>query len=112
MLDEQLQELAPGAPTRSVTGTIDEHALRKGSRYWIGGGLIAFAVIGAIVWAIVAVFGVAGMVNDFQRVEVPGSATVGLDARKADRRDRRCARLRRRVRHRRRDAVDRDLHAA
>jgi hypothetical protein len=30
MLDEQLQELAPAAPTRSITGAIDEHALRKG----------------------------------------------------------------------------------
>ncbi len=52
------------------------------SGYWIGGGLIGLAVIGAIVWSFVAVFGVAGMVDDFQRVEVPGSAMVRLDARK------------------------------
>jgi hypothetical protein len=32
MLDEQLRELAAAAPTRSVTGAIDEHALGKGSR--------------------------------------------------------------------------------
>ncbi len=44
--------------------------------YWIGGALIAAAWIGAAVWAVLAFFGYTDQVNSFQRMTVPGTATV------------------------------------
>ncbi len=44
--------------------------------YWIGGGLIAVVCIGAAVWAILTYFGYLNQVNGFQRIIVPGTATV------------------------------------
>ena len=50
--------------------------------YWIGGGLLAVAVLGAILWAFVAARNVIAVVDDFQHVPAPGRATVELEARK------------------------------
>jgi hypothetical protein len=44
--------------------------------------LVAFAVIGAIVWVILAFGRIANTVDDFQRVAIPGRADVRLEARK------------------------------
>jgi hypothetical protein len=44
--------------------------------YWIGGGLIAAACIGAAVWAVLAFFGYVNQVNGFQRMTMPGTAIV------------------------------------
>jgi hypothetical protein len=46
--------------------------------YWIGGGLIAAACIGAVIWAALAFFGYTDQVNSFQRMTVPGTATVHI----------------------------------
>jgi hypothetical protein len=44
--------------------------------YWIGGALIAVACIGAAVWAVLAFAGYTNQVNSFQRMTVPGTASV------------------------------------
>ena len=44
--------------------------------YWIGGGLVAAAFLGAAVWVVLAFFGFMTQVNGFQRMTVPGTATV------------------------------------
>jgi hypothetical protein len=44
--------------------------------YWIGGGLAAAAFLGAAVWVVLAFFGFMNQVNGFQRMTVPGTATV------------------------------------
>jgi hypothetical protein len=46
--------------------------------YWIGGALIAAACIGAVIWAVLAFFGYTDQVNSFQRMTVPGTATVHI----------------------------------
>jgi hypothetical protein len=43
---------------------------------------VAFAVIGAIVWMVLAFGHISSMVDDFQRVPIPGKGDVRLDARK------------------------------
>jgi len=50
--------------------------------YWIGAGLIAIAVLGAILWAFLSVRNVIAVIDDFQHVPVPGRAGVELEARK------------------------------
>ena len=50
--------------------------------YWVGAGLLAVAVFGAILWAYVAARNVIGVVDDFRHVAIPGHAAVELDARK------------------------------
>ena len=44
--------------------------------YWIGGALVAAACVGAAAWVALAFFGLMNQVNDFQRMTVPGTATV------------------------------------
>src|SRR5690348_13955271 len=44
--------------------------------YWVGGGLAVAAVLGAAVWVVLAFFGLMNQVNGFQRMTVPGTATV------------------------------------
>jgi len=51
--------------------------------YWIGGGLIAFAVVGAILWGVFGVIGVVNAVDDFQRVPIPAARSVELGAEKS-----------------------------
>lgn len=51
----------PASPRRGVS--------RLG--YWVGGGLVAAACIGAVAWAVFALFGLTN-----QRMAVPGTATV------------------------------------
>jgi hypothetical protein len=50
--------------------------------YWIGGGLLACAVAGAILWGVVAFGHIISTIDDFQHVAIPASETVRLDARK------------------------------
>ncbi len=50
--------------------------------YWIGGGLLAVAVFGAILWAFLAARHVIAIVEDFHHVPLPGRAAVELEARK------------------------------
>jgi len=50
--------------------------------YWIGGGLIAAAVIGATLWAVLSFMATAGTVDDFVRAPAPGMARAELEARK------------------------------
>jgi hypothetical protein len=56
--------------------------LRRDFGYWSGGGLLAFAAIGAVAWVALAFGQIARTVDDFQRVSIPGSADVRLEARK------------------------------
>jgi hypothetical protein len=44
--------------------------------YWIGGALIAAGCIGAALWAVFAFVAYTNQVNGFQRMTVPGTATV------------------------------------
>jgi hypothetical protein len=44
--------------------------------YWAGGGLVVAACIGAAAWVVFAFFGLTNQVNGFQRMTVPGTATV------------------------------------
>ena len=56
----------PASPRRGVS--------RLG--YWVGGGLVAAACIGVVAWVVFAFFGLTNQVNGFQRMTVPGTATV------------------------------------
>ncbi len=49
--------------------------------YWIGGGLIAFGVVAALAWGVILYWHTAGVVNDFQRVAVPGQSVMLLEPR-------------------------------
>jgi hypothetical protein len=50
--------------------------------YWIGGGLIVFAVVVAVLWAVIAGAHLVSTIDDFQRVTIPGTKTVQLGAHK------------------------------
>jgi hypothetical protein len=47
--------------------------------YWIGGLLIVFGIVGAIVWFAVGLIGISNSVDDFARVPADGGGTVTLD---------------------------------
>ena len=59
-------------------------APRASSRagYWIGGALVAAGVLGAVLWFVTSLARVSGEVDDFQRLPLPGTATLRLEARK------------------------------
>ena len=65
---------------RAASSTIASVTTKAG--YWIGGGLMIVAVLGAILWAYGAARSVIGVVDDFQHVPVPGRTAVDLEARK------------------------------
>lgn len=50
--------------------------------YWIGGGLIVLGVLGAVLWFVSSLTSLRNEVDDFQRVAIPGEATMKLEARK------------------------------
>lgn len=50
--------------------------------YWIGGGLIVGAVVGAILWGVLSFVSIGNTLDDFARVQAPGSRAVALEARK------------------------------
>jgi hypothetical protein len=56
--------------------------VRSRAGYWIGGGLIAAGVVGAVLWFVLSLVNLNNEVDDFQRVPVPGEGTVQLEARK------------------------------
>jgi hypothetical protein len=62
--------------------TAPQIGMKRDFGYWIGGGLVGFAVIGAIVWGVLAFGHIAKTVDDFQRVPIPGRADVRLEARR------------------------------
>ncbi len=62
------------APQSVRPAGIPRRASSRG--YWIGGGLIVAAFAGAAVWAVLALLGYFNQVNSFQRMTVPGTATV------------------------------------
>jgi hypothetical protein len=65
--------ISPVPPPVRPAGT-GRRASQRG--YWIGGGLVAAAFIGAAAWIAVAFLGFLSHVNGFQRMTVPGTATV------------------------------------
>jgi hypothetical protein len=56
--------------------------VRSRAGYRIGGGLVVVGVLGAVLWLVGSLIGIDNDVDDFQRVPVPGEATVQLEARK------------------------------
>ena len=65
---------------RALSSTIAAVTTKAG--YWIGGGLMVVAVLGAILWAYSASRNVIDVVDDFKHVPVPGRSAVDLEARK------------------------------
>ena len=63
----------------SPPGTAPPPARPSTRGYWLGGGLLAAVTAGAVVWVVLAFVGWAHHLDGFQRVTVPGSATVHLD---------------------------------
>lgn len=49
--------------------------------YWIGGGLVALGIVGAIAWSLVTYWHGTSVVNGFPRVAIPGEGIVRLEAR-------------------------------
>jgi Domain of unknown function (DUF4234) len=56
--------------------------VRSRAGYWIGGGLVAVGVLGAILWFVGSLMRMSDEVEAFPRVPVPGEATIELEARK------------------------------
>jgi Domain of unknown function (DUF4234) len=56
--------------------------VRSRAGYWIGGGVIAVGVLGAVLWFVGSLLRLSDEVDDFPRVSVPGEATIELEARK------------------------------
>jgi hypothetical protein len=55
--------------------------MRSRAGYWIGGGLLAAGIVGAILWGVLAFARLSGSIDDFERSAIPGTQTVHLDAR-------------------------------
>ena len=58
-------QTTPAAPIRPATAF-----------YWAGGALVVLSAVIAIVWFVVGLVGLINRIDDFQRVDVPGTATV------------------------------------
>lgn len=56
--------------------------LKSKAGYWIGGGLMVLALVGSILYGFLSLKSTARTVEAFQRVDLPGTATVELEARK------------------------------
>lgn len=56
--------------------------MRSRAGYWIGGGLVAAGVVGAVLWFVLSFMNLDNEIDGFQRVPLPGDRTVQLDARK------------------------------
>lgn len=56
--------------------------LKSKAGYWIGGGLMGLALVGSILYGFLSLKQTARTVEAFQRVDLPGTATVELEARK------------------------------
>ncbi|MDQ3611781.1 MAG: hypothetical protein M4D85_09310 [Actinomycetota bacterium] len=56
--------------------------MRSKAGYWIGGGLMLLALVGSILYGFLSLKQTARTVEAFQRVDLPGTATVELEARK------------------------------
>jgi Domain of unknown function (DUF4234) len=56
--------------------------MRSRAGYWIGGGLVVTGMLGAVLWFVSSLAGISNEVDEFQRVPVPGEATMQLEARK------------------------------
>ena len=65
--------------TSPVSPPVRPAGTRRGASrfgYRAGGGLVAAACIGAVAWVVFAFFGLTNQVNGFQRMTVPGTATI------------------------------------
>jgi hypothetical protein len=67
--------VSPGAVLPPSTSTPPRPSTRG---YWIGGLLTATAVVGAVVWVVVAFFDYQHQIDRFPRTTIPGVATVQL----------------------------------
>ena len=56
--------------------------MRNRAGYWIGAGLVAIGIVGAIAWVLQNGAHVLRTVADFQHVAIPGHADVRLESRK------------------------------
>ncbi len=56
--------------------------MKSKAGYWIGGGLMVLALVGSILYGFLSLKQTARTVEAFQRVDLPGTATVELEARK------------------------------
>lgn len=56
--------------------------MRSRAGYWLGGGLVAAGVLGAVAWFVGSLMSISDEVDGFQRVPLPGQGTVQLEARK------------------------------
>jgi hypothetical protein len=73
-----MQDLTPACARLRVI----ESRVRSRAGYWIGGGLVAAGVLGAVLWFVGSLMRLSDEVDGFQRVAIPGEATVQLDAHK------------------------------
>jgi hypothetical protein len=60
----------------------ENRGVRSRAGYWIGGGLIAVGIAGAVLWFVTSLMAIDDKVDGFQRAPLPGTATVRLEARK------------------------------
>lgn len=67
---------APPGPVLSSPPTVRPRPSTRG--YWVGGLLTAAAVIGALLWIVVAFFEYQQQIDRFPRTTIPGIATVQL----------------------------------
>jgi hypothetical protein len=56
--------------------------VRSRTGYWIAGGLIVAGLLGGVLWFVGSLLALRNEVDDFQRVALPGRATMELEARK------------------------------
>lgn len=56
--------------------------MRSRTGYWIAGGLIVAGLLGGVLWFVGSLLALRNEVDDFQRVALPGRATMELEARK------------------------------
>lgn len=68
----------PGAVLPPPTQPTPTRPRPSTSGYWIGSLLTATAVIGAVVWIVIAFFDYQHHIDQFPRMTAPGSATVQL----------------------------------
>jgi hypothetical protein len=60
----------------------DDRGVTSRLGYWIGGGLLAAGVLGAILWGVLGFAHIATTIDDLQRFAIPSTSTAHLEARK------------------------------
>ncbi len=54
--------------------------MRSKAGYWLGGALMVLALVGGTVWGLTSVMGQIRAEKDYQRVDLPGTGTVEMQA--------------------------------